>query len=432
MLRLSTLFRLFILLFCLPQLAWVAEPVSLPDLLLRARDYNPDILAARQSWKMAQSEVAPARAWPDPTFTYVNERFPSGMAGVDPENVQHYRIEQMVPFPGKLTNEARMKNHESLIRAAEYKAVTLEVFRNVQARYYQLFLTDKLIALAEQSVEVLKQTLKSAQGRLAGGQSSTSDVFMVQTELRRMENMLFEQKQQRTLIQIELNTLLDRAPDSPLGAAAPPELKDVPASLSDLDKLAFMNNPHYMMAMHEISHSRAMVSRNRLQFAPDFGFMYERETAGAGPAGRQIGVSVSFPLWLSRPWGAYQSAKAHVTEAEASSEGMRNTVRKMVHTEYAEVGTYLAQSRNYSDGILPAAQSNLKIARQQYASGQADFLRFLEAFRTWITTQNEYQDKLYQYGDHWSELERWVGVPLDKTKEALAHSRTEREINHAH
>ena len=33
---------------------------------------------------------------------------------------------------------------------------------------------------------------------------------MVQTELRRMENMLFEQKQQRTLIQIEMNTLLNQ------------------------------------------------------------------------------------------------------------------------------------------------------------------------------------------------------------------------------
>jgi outer membrane protein TolC len=98
---------------------------------------------------------------------------------------------------------------------------------------------------------------------------------------------------------------------------------------------------------------------------------------------------------------------------------MRNQVTKMIHSEYAQTMTYLMQARNYELGILPAAQSALKITRQQYASGQIDFVRFLEAFRTWIQTNNEYQDKLYRYGEHRSELERWVGVPIEKAQEAL-------------
>ena len=60
-----------------------------------------------------------------------------------------------------------------------------------------------------------------------------------------------------------------------------------------------------------------------------------------------------------------------------------------------------------------------------------DFLRFLEAFRTWIQTNNEYQEKLYGYGEHWSELERWVGVPVDKAKEALEQEEVmPTEMNH--
>jgi cobalt-zinc-cadmium efflux system outer membrane protein len=364
-------------------------------------------------------EVAPTRAWPDPTFTYIDEKFPSGVAGVDPMHMQHYRIEQTIPFPGKLTNDARMKYHEALIAEAKYRAMTLEVFRDVRSRYYQLYLTDQLIALAQESVNVLKQTLASAQARLAGGQSSAADVFMVQTELRRMENMLFEQKQQRTLITIEMNTLLNQAVETELGTAQPPDLTEIQTSLPELEKLASINNPLYQSAMHEVNHSRAMKTHHALQFLPDFGVMYEKETADAGPAGSQIGVSVTFPLWLSRPWGLTRSAEEHTAETEATSQAMRNEVQKMVHQEYTETNTYLTQAKNYQAGILPEAQSALKITRQQYASGQLDFLRFLEAFRTWIQTNNEYQDKLYRYGDHWSELERWVGVPIDKAKEAL-------------
>ncbi len=96
----------YLLLVCYPGLLWAGESLSLPDLLLRARDNNPDIVAERHTWKVKQREVTPVAAWPDPTFTFVDEKFPSGMTGVDPEHIKHYRVEQMIPFPGKLTNES--------------------------------------------------------------------------------------------------------------------------------------------------------------------------------------------------------------------------------------------------------------------------------------------------------------------------------------
>lgn len=431
MFRNHSVVRYAALISLLSQPLWAGEALSLPTLLLKARDHNPDIVAARHGWKVTLDEVAPTKAWPDPTFTYIDEKFPSGVDGVDPMHMRHYRIEQAIPFPGKLTNDARMKFHEALIAEAKYRATTLDVFRDVRSRYFQLYLTDQLIALAQESVNVLKQTLASAQARLAGGQSSTADVFMAQTELRRMENMLFEQKQQRTLITIELNTLLDQPVETAMGTALPPDLKEIQTSLPDLEKLASINNPLYRSAMHEVNHSRAMKTHHALQFLPDFGIMYEKETADAGPAGHQIGVSVTFPLWLSRPWGLTKSAEEHTAEAEATSQAMKNEVQKRVHQEYTETNTYLTQAKNYQAGILPEAQSALKITRQQYASGQLDFLRFLEAFRTWIQTNNEYQEKLYAYGSHWSELERWVGVPIDKAKEAIEQEEVmPTEMNH--
>src|SRR5271167_4694821 len=125
-----TVVALFLVFHFIPSSWGAAEPLSLPELLLKARDNNLDVIAARQAWKVMQDEVAPMRAWPDPTFTYIDEKFPSGVEGVGPEHIHHYRIEQMIPFPGKLSNDARMKNHEALIAEAKYRATTLEVFRD--------------------------------------------------------------------------------------------------------------------------------------------------------------------------------------------------------------------------------------------------------------------------------------------------------------
>jgi outer membrane protein, heavy metal efflux system len=401
-----------------------APPLSLQETLLKAEQENPDILAARQAWKVKVAEVRPAGSWENPTFSFVDENFPSGTPNVSDEKIRHYRIEQKIPFPGKLTGESRMKYHEALIAESDYRAKSLDVLRDVRMRFYQLYLTDQKIILAKQSVDILKDAMRAAQGRVGSNQSSTSDVFMAGTELGKMNNELFQAQQERTLVQIELNTLLNQPVDTPLGAAQAPTLKEIPLGLKDLETLARRNAPDYLAAIHEIDHAQAMVRRNRLDFAPDFGLMVERETTPDGPAGRQIGFSVSFPLWFQRPWGQYQSAKAHLTESQAKSQAMQNEVMRVVNMEFVETNTHLHLSRNYVDAILPSALSNVKIARQQYASGQADFVRLLEAFRTWIDVHNAYQEQLYHYGEHWSYLERWIGVELDRAREALDQHQT--------
>jgi outer membrane protein, heavy metal efflux system len=419
MLRRRTFFFIVMLSTCVIQPLWSAPTLSLSDLLLRAQENNPDILSARQAWKVSQAQISPTGTWPDPTFTYVDERFPSGISGVPPEKVKHYRIEQTVPFPGKLNGESRMKYHESLIAESKYRAVTLNIFRDVRMRYYQLYLTDQKIDLASQSVDILKNAVKTAQARLASGQSTTLDVFMAQTELRRMENEQYEQQQQRTLISIELNTLLNQATDLKFDKTQPPPLTDLPLDLGDFRQIARRNAPEYMTAVHELNHAHAMTVRNRLAWAPDFGVMYEKETASGGEDGRQIGVSVTFPLWFNRPWNLSKAAQEHEQEALASSEAMQNEVLKMIHIEMTEAQTYLGLARSYEVGILPSAMSSLRVAREQYASGHGDFLRLLEAFRAWIEAHNQYQDKVYHYAEHWSELGRWLGVDVDHAKEAL-------------
>jgi outer membrane protein TolC len=160
-----------------------------------------------------------------------------------------------------------------------------------------------------------------------------------------------------------------------------------------------------------------MHRRSRLELAPDFELMYDREIAEQGPDGRSIGVGVSFPLWLGRPLGLAKASRQHVAEAEAVSISMQNMVLKMVHMEVTETITHLTLARNYQRDILPTAQSNLRVAREQYASGRGDFLRVLEAVRAWIEAHNEFQEELYHYAEHWSLLERWVGIDLMKVKE---------------
>lgn len=60
--RLLILFVIFRL--SLSQAVGQEPPVSLAQVLATAKEKNPDILAARQSWNVIQAEISPAKAWP--------------------------------------------------------------------------------------------------------------------------------------------------------------------------------------------------------------------------------------------------------------------------------------------------------------------------------------------------------------------------------
>lgn len=408
----------FILLGALSSL-YAEEPLVLDTLLLRARDTNPEIVSARQAWKVKLTEIRPAGTWANPTLTYTDERSPSGMDGVDPQKMENYRVEQAIPFPGKLSYEARVKYHEARIAETALRDKTIEILNDVRMRYYQLYLTDEKIDLARQAMDVMKAAFNSAQARLGSNQTTGSDVFMAQMELRKLGNMLFQEQQQRTRIVIELNTLLNQPTDTPLGKAQALELNDLPVSLKDFYRLAQQFGPMYRAALHELDHSQAMLRSSRFQFAPDFGLMYEYKRAPVGPAGREVGVSLSFPLWFHRPWKQYQGAKEHALEAEANSRAMENHVLKQVHAQFTEVNTHLRLARNSMTGLLPLALSNLKITQQQYAIGKTDFLRLLEAFRTWIAAHNEYQEEVYLYAENWAMMGRWVGIDISLARQTF-------------
>jgi cobalt-zinc-cadmium efflux system outer membrane protein len=406
-------------LFLLYMPARADDVLSLPALLQKVRAQNTDLEAARRAANVKTEEARAAGIWENPKFSYADEDFPSGAAGAPNEKIRHYRIEQNIAFPGKLSLDARMKRHEALIAAADYRAKELEELGEARMRYYQLYLTDRQILLSEESVEILKNALANTQGRLSANQTTASDAFMVQTELAKRQNDLFIQQQQRVLAEIALNSLLNQAPETSWGKAEAPVLKDVPVTLADLQQLTRQNSPLYLNALHEVDHANAMNAHNKLEWAPDFGVLYEREQSPNAPDGRILGVSVSFPLWVERPWALTRAGAEHAQEAQATAQSMQTMARTMVAMEFTETQTHRTVAQHYLDAILPSAQSSLRIAQQQYASGQTDFLHLLEAFRAWIDAHDEYEAQLYHFGEHWSALERWTGVELDRAKEEL-------------
>ena len=98
-------------------------------------------------------------------------------------------------------------------------------------------------------------------------------------------------------------------------------------------------------------------------------------------------------------------------------------VRKMVAMETTETITHLTLARKIQDEVLPVARAALTTTREQYTAGRGDFLRLLESNRAWINAHVEHEEQIYHTVEHWSELERWVGIDLRELTEEKQHGR---------
>lgn len=391
--------------------------ISLDQVFQHIVKNNPDVLSTRYKWKAAEARVGSVKAWPNPMASYAREETPMG------EKMNHMRVEQEIPFPGKLTREAQAAKHEARIARASHRAATLKVLADARTLYYRLYTADRLTILLAQNVETAKSLMRTAESRrsVPGSMGSSKtmgmDLLMLRTELGRMENMLFEEEQERTLAGLKLNNLLDRPLDTPIGRTDPPELKEVPFTLKDLLIRARSTSPEYLAAAHEENHARSMLSRSRLEFAPDLNVMYDRQTAAGGETGYEAGIGLSIPLWMGRPLAQLREAKAHRKESETLARRMRNDADQEVAQEYTEIQTHLTLARRYEMIIIPSAESALRLARRQYETGGVTYDKVLQALTSLSDAHIEYHKHVNEYAEHWGILEQCCGLDLSKAEE---------------
>ena len=102
---------------------------------------------------------------------------------------------------------------------------------------------------------------------------------------------------------------------------------------------------------------------------------------------------------------------AAVAQAEAEREALRFQVLLETEQAFLDLGTAGEQVALFQDRILPEAELAFELAGLSYEEGKSSYLELLEAQRTWVETQVEYAEVLFEYRSAEAALERAVGSP---------------------
>ncbi|HUD45463.1 MAG TPA: TolC family protein [Candidatus Baltobacteraceae bacterium] len=413
-----------------------AQALSLTEVVNEALSNNPTLMAANATWEAMRERIPQARAWADPRLGF--DQRVTRFVGVPPNSFDDEKLmaEETVPISGRNRLRGDVATEEAARVLEELRRKQLDVVAKARAAYFRLGNSYKQLELNRKNSDLLKQFAEISRAKMAAGNRTQADVLIADTELAKLDEAQFDFQREISEARTELNVLMNRPPESPVGRPGDLAFEPVDLSLSDLEGLALANRPELVMAQRKIEAAQARLKAARKEWIPDPSFRVEGDRYnGAGQAVSELdaGFSVDLP-WFNRSKyrAAIQEDKKMLEAAQHELEAERSETLGMVVDQFHRVETFHHHTRLYRAKLLPLARESVNAQRVGYESDKTSILEILTAQETAQDVEAMYWDHLTHYKTALAELESLIGIDLPggSTNSASEHHHNEEGSTH--
>lgn len=375
---------------------------------------GPDLLEARAAYEAA---LAVSRV----PIPLPNPRLEVGMQHAFGPDVAPIR--QVQPFGGLgLTlpvGRARACRQElNRIRAersrVELEARTREVTLQLRETYLRW-----LLALARRSASAdlavsFDRSVTIARKLVEAGVATSLDVGLLELERGRAESAVLAAEREQIRCEQELSRLLGVSAEHFGAPVAPllPQLPDTLPSGTELLDALIVHRPDLARLRAEYEEAEAALRLEIAQQWPDLeiGTPFDAES---GERKSVIGLSLglSVPIF-DRNQPGIAAAHEHREQLRRSYEAAANRALADLEGTQREVAGATRSLAFVQSTLLPRAEKNVMLAREQLQAGAEDALRLLAAQRSLGEIQIQAIEAEFALRAQWSALEQAVGKPL--------------------
>jgi outer membrane protein TolC len=391
---------------------------TVDELLLLARQMNPEVAATALDTEAALARADAAGRLPDPSFQTEFKDIDRERQNALPEKLGRveYRIQQEFPLWGKLGLQKGVARARAGAVREDQRATELEIaarIKTVFAAYYAAFENWRLTKDLFGPVATLADVTQS---RYAQGLGEQEDAIRAEVEKTRLRTELvrFEADQRQTAAQ--LNALVDRHEDAPL--ATPQALRPLPDAtlgIADLLERARIDNPTVGAAQSQISAAEGDQALVRKSWYPDvtLGVTFQQfvDEDRRSP-GYEAMIGTTIPL----QWGLREAWEREAAANLAAARRRRDAADARVRGDLADAFYALQGLRRVGtllkDVQLPETRLALQTALRGYEQGRSTLntvldteQRVFETMLRLLAVQVEQQARL-------AEIERLIGSDL--------------------
>jgi outer membrane protein TolC len=392
------------------------------DYLRYAALNNAALKISFEQWKAAIEQVPQAEALPDPKFTY-SYFIREVETRVGPQR-QKFGIMQVFPWFGEI--EARTDAAAAAAKAARkrYEAEKLKLFWQVKDAFYEYLYLASAVEIARQNLELLKHFEEVARTRYRAAVGSHPDVIRAQVELAKLEDVLKSLEELREPIVARLNAVLNRRSLKLLPWPRKEEFKQVKIERLEMIARLRQMNPELAAIDFEVIAAKSRLGLAKKKFYPDIGVGIDWiETGGAvspgvADSGRDAVVlmfSMNLPIWRESYKAAERQAKSNVRKTEHKRVETENTIVARAEQVLYDFEDSKRKIKLYGDTLVPKAEELLQASETAYQGGTIDFLSLIDAQRTLLKFQLQYERAVTDNKQKLAELEMLAGTELSAT-----------------
>jgi cobalt-zinc-cadmium efflux system outer membrane protein len=378
-----------------------AVTISLDDAIQMALVHNHNLVAARTTIQQSEAEETTANLRPNPVLIGDTQFLPI----FQPSEFTADYIDDTAQFDLGVSYlfERGKKRQHRLQAAKDVTALTRsQVADNersltfsVASQFINVELAESTLALATQDLQTFQNTVDITKARYKAGDISEDDLLKIKLQMLQFQTDVSAAKLARVQGLSDLRQLLGYesiAADYDVAGAF--DYQPVKGNLEDFEAKALQNRPDLRAAQQGVA---AANSQHELQKA-----MGKRDVTGQINYTHIMYNSISLfgqiqlPIF-DRNQGEIARTGYAITQAQEQEKFANGQVLTDVRDAFENLHSNDQIVGLYRSGYLDAAQQSRDISEYAYRRGAASLLDFLDAERSYRSTQLAYRQALASY-----------------------------------
>ena len=402
-----------------------SKPLNLDELVAESIQNNPQLRGARNHTAAARTKVDQSTSWDAPQiglefYQTPIQSFPNPIKnGMETD----YFIQQMVPFPGKLSAMGKSAESNANMIEQEYRALERRMVRDLKSAYFELFHNQREIQINMENQDLMRKFTEISRKQYEVGMGQQADILRAQTELSTLTNQGVNLLKEKREVESMINTILSRPANAPLGNVPDVEIASPQWTFEQLRPLALANRAEVKSMNFNIDMNKAELSGSRREYYPDImaRLMYKNmANTNDDFWSAMVGVNIPLAFWSSGKYTAkVEENELNVQKAEDDLASMTNMVSFEVQDALVKVQSNYNLVLLYKSSTVPQAEQTLQATLSAYQTGKTEFLMVIDASRMQLMAKLDYHMAVMSYMSSQAQLEQAVGLDIAQISERL-------------
>lgn len=361
----------------------------LQDLINEALRVSPEIKMLSAKIIALESKVEQNSNLPDPMLSIGVMSLPVSSFAFNEEMMtgKVIGLSQEFPFPGKLSTIKNSREKDVEIVKLELAEKQNEIEKQITQLYYDLTNIRKELELTEKSKKLLEDILEVVRSMYSSAQSSQQNIFRLELELSKMNDMIFELKGEESEIVSRINSFLLRDLNTPILTEYIDDINFFSFTVDELISKAEKSRPYLKSLLLSEQKEKINQSIAEYDYLPMFKisgqYAFREKIKGVEMPPSDL---ISVMLDVSLPLNYGGKVTAMVDETKAMQEmymQQYNASLQMLRSEFGMITSKLNSLKQrielLQQGSIVQASSNYQSALTAYQVGEIDFMNVIEA-----------------------------------------------------